>query len=237
MISPSKFTTDGDFIAVAVENTEVYAAVKAPIIDWNLTDGLAKAINDIANGVKDADDGGVYAWLLEQVDTGGGLYPRADLGRNQVVGSLDAAFWDSYGSGTLVVTFNASGVVTQLEVISSIITITITNDVEYIYNRILEFQKAFWVAYEAGETWVSDYIKYEYHIQKFNPNITLDRAVTGTSTSGTVTESGLRDRAVKYIRDGIVGDDTVADHTGRMDLPTDATSSYALGLDLSLIHI
>ena len=44
----------------------------------------------------------------------------------------------------------------------------------------------------------------------------------------------MRDRAVKYIRDGIIDDDTVADHTGRMDLPTDATSSYALGLDYTV---
>ena len=238
VISPSKFTTDGDFIAVAVENTEVYAAVKAPIIDWNLTDGLAKAIKDIADGVKDADDGGVYAWLLEQVDTGAGSFPRADLGQNQVVGTLDSAFWDSYGSGSLIVTFDGSGDIASIEIISSIFSVVLyaggAYDLDYVYNRILEFQKAFWVAYEAGETWVSDYIKYEYHIQKFNPDITLDRAVTGTSTSGTVTESGLRDRAVKYIRDGIIDDDTVADHTGRIDLPTDATSSYALGLDYTV---
>ena len=237
VISPSKFTTDGDFIAVAVESTEVYAAVKAPIIDWNLTDGLAKAIKDIADGVKDASDGGVYAWLLEDVDTGSGNYPRADVGKN-VIGTLDSALWDSYGSGSLIVLFDSSGDVTSIEIVSSILGLVMTSgtgyDVSYIYNRILEFQKDFWEAYEADESWVSDYIKYEYHIQKFNPDITLDRAVTGGATSDTVTQSGLRDRAVKYIRDGIIGADTVADHTGRMDLSTNATTSHTLGLDYTV---
>lgn len=231
VIAPSTFTTDGDFIAVAVEGVDVYTIVKAPIIDWNTTDGLSKAITDISTGAKSASDGGVYAWLMEDVVG----YPRADLGQNGAVGFLDAGFWEAYGTGTMNVTFDIGGTPTEIFISfgPGPTTITITEGAEYIYDRILAFQQAFWEAYEEGQSWVSSYINHDYHLQKFNPDITLDRAVTGGAAS-TVVNSALRDRLVHCIRDGIVDDNIIADHTGRMSLPTASTTSYVLGLDYSV---
>jgi hypothetical protein len=233
VIAPSRFTTDGEFIAVGVEVSDVYTIVKAPVMDWNTTDGLSAAIDEIAAGTKDASDGGVYAWLLETVDS----YPRADLGQNGVVGTLDAGFWESYGNGTATITIDANGDVTLIRIVYGPGPITITfTDVtsnNYIYARILSFVQAFWEAHAANESWVSSYITNTYHLQKFNPNLTLDRSVSG-GAAGEVTSTGLRDRVVKIIRDGVIDGTKVASHDGRVDFATASTTSFVAGLDYTV---
>ena len=233
VIAPSRFTTDGEFIAVGVEISDVYTIVKAPVIDWNTTDGLSAAINEIAAGTKDASDGGVYAWLLETVDS----YPRADLGKNGAVGTLDAGFWESYGNGTSTITIDANGDVTLIRIVygpgPTVISFTDVTSNNYIYARILLFVGAFWDAHAAGESWVSSYITNTYHLQKFNPDITLDRSVSG-GAAGEVTSTGLRDRIVKIIRDGVIDGTKVASHDGRVDFATASTTSFVAGLDYTV---
>ncbi len=248
VISPSKFTTDGDFKAVAVEQTDTYTIVKSPIINWGSVlsgVGLSKAIDTLANDWANYGPGGVlnvgvYAWLTENVDTGNGSYPRADLGDNGVVGTLDAAWWDAYGLAGFTPVY-------ILQYIDYFFISGITYDAgsyaanQYIYDRMAKFMIDFFAGYEAyldGDanfSWIENYVAFDYILQKFNPNLNMDRAINGGSGVNFATNSILRDRAVEIIADGIYIGQKSADSQGKVVFgAANTTDSYQVGLDYTV---
>lgn len=221
VISPSKFEMQfGDFQNVAVEGTDVYVMVKHPIIDWA---SLSTAIDLVAGDNAyyypgGAGNTGVFKWITAQMDSGEGDFPRFDLGQNQTIGALDALFWAAYVSDSVIVSFS-----------------------DYSYQRVLDITKSFWEEYDkhfddgdADASWIPDYIDYNYYLMKFNPNTTLDLAVTGTGVVAGVTDSILRDHVVHVINDGIVEALNFADNRGNVDFASGATSTHEVGLDYTV---
>jgi hypothetical protein len=223
VVAPSKFTTDGDFIAIANEIAETYTIVKRTVLPYaTCTITVSDAANIVDNEtIVLTDNAGVSTTFTAVTGTPstnfqfqvGGVLTNDQVADNLATAINSVSAFDAPNP--------AAAVVTVTRTVSGDNNLTVTS------SDNVRLTKTDFTAPDDTN----------YYLEKFDEDLTLDSAVIGGAVSS-VNMDHLAGKSVEVIRDGIVEPSQVVPISPfTVAFGTAASSSCQVGLNYNVTMV